>query len=179
MEGPALRRAWTLLASMALALAMTLSLSLPPAEALAYDQPPKILRQAEWKALATINQLRADRGLRPLRMAHRVRLAARARSRDMRQHDYLSHVSPTGRDAAALLARRSIRYFAGSENIGRIHFVGWHRAAVGVAGAWFRSRGHRANLLSRDFNSVGIGAARDGDVVYWTAIFLRQQGRRK
>ena len=157
------------------ALATVMTIALLPAATLGYNEPPRDLKQAEWKVLSEINHLRASRGLKPLRMAQRVRLAARDRSRDMRNNRYFSHSSPTGRDAGALLARRNIRYLEGSENIGRIYFTGWTKAAVGVTGAWFDSSGHRASLLSKDFNYVGIGAARGGNSVYWTAIFVRQQ----
>ena len=175
MEGRVRRRAGTLLASMALLLA-TLTLSLPPAATLGYHEPPQALRQAERKALAAINDLRSDRGLKPLRMAMRVRLVARDRSHDMRTHDYFSHSSPSGRDAATLLDRRNVRYLAGSENIGWISFMGtWERTAEAMVDAWFGSSGHRANLLSSDLNYVGIGAARSGKAVYWTAIFVRQR----
>jgi uncharacterized protein YkwD len=156
------------------ALATVMAISLLPGAAEGYHQPPRELRQAERKALAAINELRADRDLRPLRTARRVRLVARDRSRDMRKYDYMSHVSPSGRDAATLLARRNVRYREGSENIGWSTFVGWSRSADAIVDAWFDSRGHRRNLLSDDYDHVGIGAARKGNEVYWTAIFVRQ-----
>ena len=158
------------------ALAAVMTLSLLPAATLGSNGPPKVLREGEWKALGAINQLREDRGLKPLRMAHKVRFAARDRSRDMRQYDYFSHVSPSGRDAARLLGQRNVRYMAGAENIGWVSFMGtWEKTAKAMVGAWFDSSGHRASLLSRDFNYVGIGAARSGNAVYWTAIFVRQR----
>lgn len=158
------------------ALAAVMTLSLLPAATLGYNEPPKVLKQGEWKALGAINHLRADRGLKPLRMAHRVRLVARDRSRDMRQYDYFSHASPSGRDAATLLDHRNVSYMSGSENIGWISFMStWEKTAAAMVDAWFDSSGHRANLLSRDVNYVGIGAARTGNAVYWTAIFVRQK----
>ncbi|MGD8486721.1 MAG: CAP domain-containing protein [Chloroflexota bacterium] len=160
--------------AMTAALASVMTIALLPAASMGYNEPPKELKRAEWKALAEINHLRADRGLKPLRMAHRVRLVARDRSRDMRNNRYFGHASPTGRDAAALLARRNVRYFAGSENIGWVTFLGWKKAAASIADAWFDSPGHRANLLSSEYNYVGIGAARAGKSIYWTAIFVRQ-----
>ncbi len=158
------------------ALTAVMTLSLLPAATLGYNEPPKELKQGEWKALAAINQLRENRGLKPLRMAFRVRLVARDRSRDMRQYDYFSHVSPSGRDAATLLSRRNVSYMSGSENIGWVSFMGsWEKTADAMVDAWFDSSGHRVNLLSRDVNYVGIGAARSGNAVYWTAIFVRQK----
>jgi uncharacterized protein YkwD len=158
------------------ALTAVMTLSLLPAATIGANEPPRAVRQGEWKALAAINHLRANRGLKPLRMAQRVRLVARDRSRDMRQYRYFGHASPSGRDAASLLGQRNIRYLAGSENIGWVSFMGtWEKSADAIADAWFDSSGHRANLLSDDYNYVGIGAARSGNAVYWTAIFVRQR----
>lgn len=158
------------------ALAAVMSLSLLPAATVGYDEPPRVVRQAEWKALGAINNLRIERGLKPLRMAQRVRLVARDRSRDMRSYSYFSHASPSGSDAAALLGQRNVSYMAGSENIGWISFTDtWEKTARAMVRGWFGSSGHRANLLSSDYNYVGIGAARSGKAVYWTAIFVRQK----
>lgn len=169
-------RTITILRVATAALAAVMTLSLLPAAAAGADEPPRVVRQAEWKALGAINNLRLDRGLKPLRMAQRVRLVARDRSRDMRTYGYFSHASPSGRDAATLLGSRNISYMAGSENIGWISFTGtWEKTARAMVQGWFGSSGHRANLLSNDYNYVGIGAARSGNAVYWTAIFVRQK----
>lgn len=158
------------------ALAAVMTLSLLPAATLGSSGPPQVVKHGEWKALAAINHLRENRGLKPLRMAFRVREVARDRSRDMRQYDYFSHASPSGRDAATLLSRYKVSYMAGSENIGWVSFMGtWENTAEAMVKAWFDSSGHRANLLSQDYNYVGIGAARSGNAVYWTAIFVRQK----
>ena len=158
------------------ALPAVMTLSLLPAATLGYNEPPEVVKQGEWKALGAVNKLRTDRGLKPLRMAYNVRLVARDRSRDMRKYDYFSHSSPSGRDAAMLLGQRNVRYMSGSENIGWISYMGtWEKTAKAMVKAWFGSSGHRANLLSREYNYVGIGAARDGNAVYWTAIFVRQK----
>lgn len=159
-------------------LVTVMALTLLPAAAAGYDQPSRELRRAERQTWAAINELRADRDLQPLRMARRVRLVARDRSRDMRKYHYLGHVSPSGRDAATLLSDRNVRYREGSENIGWSTFVGWAQSADVIVDAWYDSRGHRRNLLSDDYDAVGIGAAREGDEVYWTAIFLRQSRHR-
>lgn len=155
------------------ALATVMTLSLLPAASMG-SAPGQEAREAEWKVLAGINQLRASRGLMPLRMAQGVRAVAQYRSQEMRDLDYFSHTSPTGRDAATLLGRRGVFYYAGSENIGWITYLGWSRSAGDVVDAWFDSSGHRANLLSSEYNYVGIGLSRDSSSVYATAIFVRQ-----
>src|SRR4051794_5652739 len=40
-------------------------------------------------------------------------------------------------------------------------------SAAGVEATWMASSGHRANILSRSWNAVGIGAARDSSGRIW------------
>ena len=157
------------------ALAGMMILSLLPATTMAsVADAPGPIRQAEWQVLSEINHYRASHGLVPLRMAFSARVAARARSEEMRDRNYLSHSSPTGRDAGTLLARRGIRYQAGAENIGRISFRDWDSATAGMMSGWKGSTGHRQSILSGTFNYVGIGVARNQGVAYFTTIFLLQ-----
>jgi uncharacterized protein YkwD len=162
------------------ALAGVMILSLLPATAMAgATTPAKAVRQAEWQVLGEINRYRASRGLAPYRMAQQARIAARMRSTEMRNLDYLSHHSPTGRHATTLLAKRGVRYQAGAENIGRISFRSWDSATEGMMYGWKNSSGHNASMLSKDFNYVGIGVARTDKVAYFTTIFLLQRDHTK
>jgi len=131
--------------------------------------------KAEWRVLGEINRYRASRGLAPYRMAHQARLAARDRSTEMRNRNYLSHHSPSGSHASTLLSQRGVRYQAGAENIGRITFRNWDGAISGMMYGWKSSSGHNASLLSSTFNYVGIGIARSNRVAYFTTIFLLQR----
>jgi uncharacterized protein YkwD len=158
------------------ALATAMMLSLLPATSLAgVEDAPAAVRQAEWDVLGQINGYRVSRGLTPVRMAQSARLAARERSNDMRNGGYLSHSSPTGKDAASLLAKYGVHYEAGAENIGRISFIDWDSTVVGMMSGWKGSPSHNATILSRNYNYVGIGAASDGKVAYLTTIFLQQK----
>ncbi|MEX1335527.1 MAG: CAP domain-containing protein [Candidatus Limnocylindrales bacterium] len=158
------------------ALAGVMILSLLPATTMAGSTgTPKAVRQAEWRVLGEINRYRAIRGLAPYRMAHQARQAARQRSTEMRNLNYLSHHSPTGKHATTLLNQRGVRYQAGAENIGRIGFVSWQSAIDGMMGAWQGSSGHNASILSSGYNYIGIGVAKNDNVAYFTTIFLLQR----
>jgi uncharacterized protein YkwD len=158
------------------ALAGAMILALLPATAMAgANDVPRATTQAEWQVLSEINHYRASRGLAPLRMAQAARVAARERSEEMSSRNYLSHSSPTGRDAATMLARRSVSYQAGAENIGRISFFGWDSAVKGIMNGWKNSAGHNQSILSNTYNYVGIGVARTENVAYFTTIFLLQK----
>ena len=162
------------------ALAGVMILSLLPATAMAGSTAPsKAVRQAEWQVLGEINRYRASRGLAPYRMAQQARIAARMRSTEMRNLNYLSHHSPTGRHATTLLAQRGVKYQAGAENIGRISFLNWDVTIKGMMDGWKGSSGHNASILSKSFNYVGIGVAKSNRVAYFTTIFLLQRDHTK
>lgn len=153
---------------------MLLSL-IPAATTMAHNEPPEAIRKAEWKMLAQVNQVRARNGVGPLRMATRVRLAARDRSRSMKNSGYFAHVSPAGVDAADLMNRRSIGFSRWGENIGYTkHYKNLDGVRTIVQG-WKDSPGHRRNMLDRNFNYAGIGIARKGAKVYYTLVLVRQR----
>jgi uncharacterized protein YkwD len=39
-----------------------------------------------------------------------------------------------------------------------------------VVNDWMHSQGHRRNILSKDFNYIGVGYVKDGN--YWTQEFI-------
>lgn len=158
------------------ALAGVMILSLLPATAMAGSTgPATAAKRAEWRTLGQMNEYRATRGLAPYRMAGQARIAARMRSKEMRDLNYLSHTSPTGNHASVLLARRGVKYQAGAENIGRISFRDWDAAVSGMMYGWKNSTSHNAAILSTGFNYVGVGVARTDRIAYFTTIFLLQR----
>jgi uncharacterized protein YkwD len=44
-----------------------------------------------------------------------------------------------------------------------------YASGFGTVGAWMRSKGHRANLLSSNKRLIGVGAVQDKDGVWWVA----------
>jgi uncharacterized protein YkwD len=158
------------------ALVAAMLLTLVPAATMAgAADAPAAVREAEWQVLGAINHYRASRGLPGVRMAQQARVAARERSQDMRDHDYFSHSSPTGKDAASLLAKHNVSYQAGAENIGRITFIDWDTSVAGMMSGWKGSKSHNATMLSDSYNYVGIGIARNDTSAWFTTIFLKQK----
>ena len=102
--------------------------------------------------LAEINRARAAHGLRALRYDRRLHAAARAHSSDMVAHGYFGHGNFGRR-----LQNYGVRGRALGEN------VAWAAGATVngqvVVAQWLASPSHRANLLSRAFRRVGVGAA--------------------
>jgi uncharacterized protein YkwD len=131
-----------------------------PARTLARSRSAKSATAVlEDAVLGRINQVRRGRGLRPLR--HSVRLAAAAsfHSNDMARKGYFEHDSANGtafwRRIERFYPSRGFRSWTVGENLL------WGSETYGAAFAvreWMNSPPHRANILSRDWREIGIGA---------------------
>ncbi len=106
---------------------------------------------AEQAIVDAMNRERTARGLRPLRLEQRLSLAARDRANDMFAKRYFDHVSPDGIDPFTWATRRGYRYSIIGENLA----LGL-RSNNSIVDGWMRSPGHRHNILTRDFDEVGI-----------------------
>ncbi len=90
------------------------------------------------------------------------RLAATAagHSRDMDEHDYFGHTSPTGQ---TLLMRIEASGFIPNDNVGYTlgENIAWGTLWLGtpraIVKAWMESPGHRANILDEAFRYTGVG----------------------
>jgi uncharacterized protein YkwD len=111
--------------------------------------------------LCVLNAHRARNNLRPLRLNRKLSRAARRHSRAMARHRFFSHNSLSG---ASFVDRiRSTGYLSGArswsvgENIA--YGSGGRSTPRSIGAAWMNSPGHRANILSRSYRSIGIGIA--------------------
>jgi uncharacterized protein YkwD len=152
----------------ALVLALTVFLVAAPAASAAgaCSAANASVKTASKRALvrATLCRLNAERsryGLRPLRLNRRLSAAARAHSRAMARRHFFSHNSLSG---ASFLDRiRGTGYLRGARSwsVGENIAYGSGRLSTprSIERAWMNSPGHRANILSRSFRSIGIGIA--------------------
>lgn len=106
---------------------------------------------AEQAIVDAMNRERARHGLRPLRLERRLSLAAHDRAEDMFAKRYFNHVSPDGINPFTWVTRRGYRYSTIGENLA----LGL-RSSDSIVDGWMRSPGHRQNILTRDFDEVGI-----------------------
>ena len=104
--------------------------------------------------IAAMNRERAAYGLRPLRVNTRLALAADDRIADLFSKKYFNHVSPDGLQPFVWAQRRGYQYSVIGENL-----AAGYRSATGVVDGWMHSPGHRANILGRDFDEVGVAIA--------------------
>jgi len=98
-----------------------------------------------------VNRERARYGLGPLRLNSKLSAVARDRADDMFAKRYFDHVSPDGIDPFTWALRRGYRYSIIGENLA----LGY-RTSNSIVDGWMHSAGHRKNILTRDFDEVGI-----------------------
>jgi uncharacterized protein YkwD len=111
--------------------------------------------------LCLLNKERSAHGLRKLRADAKLRRAADGHAGDMVARHYFDHDSKSGASFVTRIKRtgwtRSRRSWTVGENIG------WGGGSLStprsMVRAWMNSAGHRANILSRSFNQIGIGIA--------------------
>lgn len=124
-----------------------------------------VQEQNAWRLL---NADRAAQGRAPLPLDPALSAIARAKSEDMRDRRYFSHVSPTYGTVRDMLAHFGYPAASAGENIA--HHATVERAQI----AFLSSAGHRRNVLSSSWQKVGIGVAFDRDgFVYVTQLYAR------
>lgn len=101
--------------------------------------------------LRLMNDYRTEQGLAPLQDDDLLDQAAGDRMRHMEEESFWSHESPDGMSPFRWLERRAYHYRAAGENLA----YGFETARMLVQ-SWMESRGHRANILSPDYEDCGI-----------------------
>lgn len=114
----------------------------------------------EGELLARHNAERISRGLPTLREDGAIDQVARAWAWELARSRSLRH-NPGARTT---IARAAPDWRAMGEN------VGYAGSPAAVHAAYMGSAGHRANILSRSYNRVGVGCVRDSRGVVWTAV---------
>ena len=121
------------------------------------------MSQLEQAACDLINAQRKLHGLSPLTIDNTLSVTARIKSQDMKDNRYFSHTSPTYGTPFNMMKQLGISYRSAGENIA----MGYTTAQAVVSG-WMASASHRANILSENYTTMGIGYV-DG---YWTQWFI-------
>ncbi|MCB9535479.1 MAG: CAP domain-containing protein [Myxococcales bacterium] len=107
--------------------------------------------EAERVLLRLLRAERAAAGLPSVVWDDRLAAAARAHSADMRDHDFVAHVSPRTGDVSARVERARVPAAVVMENIGAAD------TAEAVHAGLMQSPAHRAAILDPEATRVGIG----------------------
>ena len=130
--------------------------------------PDEVLAPAtyEEQVVALVNEERAKEGLPALKVDETLQAAALARAKETVQR--FSHTRPNGASCFTILKEYGISYHYAGENIAY-----GQRTPEEVVGAWMNSAGHRANIMSENFTTIGIGYYQTANgTKYWSQLFL-------
>ncbi len=103
------------------------------------------------KILSLINKERMQRGLTPLRMNAKLRVAAENKVRDMVRRKYFSHNDPDGNAPWKWIRNAGYNYAFAGENLA-IGFTDSKKQHD----AWMKSALHRRNILNAQYRDTGI-----------------------
>lgn len=98
-----------------------------------------------------VNKERAKAGLQPLKSDAALNKVAMIKAKDMYDNNYFSHQSPTLGSPFDLMRAQGINYNTAGENIAK-----GQRSPQEVMNAWMNSDGHRKNIMSSSFTSIGV-----------------------
>jgi uncharacterized protein YkwD len=131
---------------------------------------------SEHELVSLTNQARASAGLRALKVDSSLTSIARWRSKDMITRNYFSHTIPGSTNVFHVLDQKGYCYHLAGENIG------WNTYPDDVATAtiqqsFMNSSGHRANILGKTWDVMGVGAYKGPDgKKMWTVLFADRCG---
>ena len=104
----------------------------------------------EQEVFDLINAERSKSGLATLKIDEELQNVARIKAKDMVDNNYFSHNSPTYGTPFNMIKNFGIKYKAAGENIAG------NSSNQGAVNAWMNSSGHKANILSNNYNYTGV-----------------------
>lgn len=104
----------------------------------------------ELEVFNLINEERTKNGLSALNIDNELQNVARVKAKDMVDNNYFAHNSPTYGTPFQMIKSFGITYKAAGENIAG------NSTNQGAVTAWMNSEGHRANILSNNYNYTGV-----------------------
>ncbi|GIP58957.1 CAP domain-containing protein [Paenibacillus woosongensis] len=125
------------------------------------------LKAYELQVFDLTNTFRVSKGLKPLTWNEKAAVAARLHSEDMGVRDFFAHTNPDGKSPGDRMAAQGLTKFkATGENI-----AGGHINAIDAHYSWLNSPGHRNNMLTSGYTTLGVGVKFINEVPYYTQNF--------
>src|SRR4051794_27969398 len=121
----------------------------------------------EKAVLALTNKERENENLPPLKMNALLSKAARAHAANMAKQGKLEHTLD-GKTAGQRVTAAGYAYLTSGENIAIAS------SAEEALRNWMKSKGHKANILGKQYTDIGVGLAQaQGHVYYFTQVFAK------
>lgn len=111
-----------------------------------------------YQVLKIVNKERKNKGLSELTMDKDLLEAAMQRAAEVAL--YFSHTRPDGSSC-----------FSASDKMEAENIAGGQFSAEAVMSSWMNSEGHRANILTSYFKTIGIGCFTQDGTIYWVQCF--------
>ena len=138
------------------------------------DEDTNFMVAVETAIFNKVNEERAKAGVTALTYNTTMQKYARIKSKDMGDNNYFSHEDLNGNLITTQMKNDGVSYKAWGENIA---YISGNLSADALAEQfmtqWMNSSGHRANILSTNFSSIGVGVYKIGNKVYATQEFYR------
>lgn len=132
------------------------------------------IAEIEQAIFQQVNAEREKAGVPALSYNNTMQKYARIKSQDMGDRNYFAHENPEGQLITVQMQKDGVSYQAWGENIAYIQSSSSNSSlASQFMTNWMNSSGHRANILSTNFSSIGIGIYKIGTTYYATQEFYR------
>jgi uncharacterized YkwD family protein/spore coat assembly protein SafA len=118
----------------------------------------------EEQILKLVNIERSKIGATPLTLNWELSRVAKVKTDEMSNKRYFSHTSPEYGSPFDMMKKFGIQYRSAGENIAQ-----GQKTPLEVMNSWMNSSGHKANILSNNFNQLGVGKSSD----YWCQMFIK------
>ena len=125
----------------------------------------------EQELFRLVNQERVRAGLPEFHLDPKLVDAARAHSTLMAEHKKMAHDFDGEATLSQRIAVTGVRFNSVGENVSAVWPLDQPNPAEVAHNGLMSSPPHRANILNRDYNSIGIGVVRAGDTFYTTEDF--------
>ncbi len=126
------------------------------------------IKDKEKIMLEYINNERIKAGLNPYILDNELANLASIKAKDMAENNYFSHVSPIYGSPFEMMKQFGISYKVAGENIAG------NSSVKNAHDSFMNSPGHKANILSKNYDKIGIGIAEDEKYGYiYVQIFKK------
>lgn len=117
--------------------------------------------------LSSVNTLRSDKGLKPLKMCNSLNKSAQSFAREMATQDFYAHEGKDGSTPGQRIQRAGYRWRNSNTTSGIAENIAAGQTSVkAVMGDWKKSTGHFKNMTNAKFTHVGFGMASNQKSTY-------------
>ena len=128
-----------------------------------------IKSESAWadEVIRLVNQEREKAGVGALSLDKDVEAAANIRAQEIAEK--FSHTRPNGSKCFTAIDEQGVIYYMAGENI-----AAGYASPQAVMDGWMNSPGHRSNILTGEFNAIGVGHYQKNGYNYWVQLVITE-----